>query len=178
MAAIDEAEQIALGFLPDALPRLPELILRHRSSGVCTHGHSDDLGAVGSCRHGDRRIDLGPHDVAQPERQARAEQIRHDLGRREDLVRDFIVAASKTYGEALVTSEPRAPDLVNLYSMVRRMRVFAMPRSVASAEKLMLVIIDTYFQPNKTIRDLHEMMKTRGGVDPLWEFSDAARHGT
>jgi len=25
VAAIDEAEQIALGFLPDALPRLPEL---------------------------------------------------------------------------------------------------------------------------------------------------------
>ena len=107
--------------------------------------------------------------------QARAEQIRHDLGRREDLVRDFIVAASKTYGEALVTSEPQAPDLVNLYSMISRMRVLAMPRSVASAEKLMLVIIDTYFQPNKTIRDLHEMMKTKGGVDPLWEFSDAAR---
>ncbi len=107
--------------------------------------------------------------------QARAEQSRHDLGRREDLIRDFIVAASKTYGEALVTSEPQAPDLVNLYSMVSRMRVLAMPRSVASAEKLMLVIIDTYFQPNKTIRELHEMMKTRGGVDPLWEFSDAAR---
>ena len=50
-----------------------------------------------------------------------------------------------------------------------------MPRSVASAEKLMLVIIDTYFQPNKTIRDLHEMMKSRGGVDPLREFSEAAR---
>ena len=39
----------------------------------------------------------------------------------------------------------------------------------------MLVTIDTYFQPNKTIRDLHEMMNTRGGVDPFWEFSDAAR---
>ena len=50
-----------------------------------------------------------------------------------------------------------------------------MPRSVASPEKLMLVTIDTYFQPNKTIRDLHEMMNTRGGVDPFWEFSDAAR---
>jgi len=107
--------------------------------------------------------------------QARGEQIRHDLGRREDLVKDFIVAASKTYGEALVTSEPQAPDLVNLYSMVSRMRVLAMPRTVASAEKLMLVIIDTYFQPNRTLRDLHEMMKSRSGVDPLREFSETAR---
>ena len=107
--------------------------------------------------------------------QARADQISHDLGRREDLVRDFIVAASKTYGEAFATNEPQVPELVNLYSMVSRMRVLAMPRSVASAEKLMLVIIDTYFQPNKTIHDLHEMMKTRGAVDPLREFSEAAR---
>ena len=107
--------------------------------------------------------------------QARADQIRHDLGRREDLVRDFIVAASKTYEEAFATNEPQVPELVSLYSMVSRMRVLAMPRSVASAEKLMLVIIDTYFQPNKTIRDLHEMMKTKGGVDPLSEFSEAAR---
>jgi hypothetical protein len=88
VAAIDAAERIALRFLPHALPRLAELILRHTSSGVRSHGHSDYLGDVGSCRHGDRRVDLGPH---------------------------------------------------------------------------------------KTIRDLHEMMKTRGGVDPLGEFSVAAR---
>lgn len=108
--------------------------------------------------------------------QAWADQIRHDLGRREDLVRDFIVAASETYGEAFATNEPQVPELVNLYSMVSRMRVLAMPRSVAGAEKLMLVIIDTYFQPNKTIRDLHEMMKTRGASIP--SGSSAKRRGT
>ncbi len=107
--------------------------------------------------------------------QARADQTRHDLGRREDLVRDFIVAASKTYGEAFATNEPQMPELVNLYSMVSRMRALAMLRSVANVEKLMLAIIDTYFQLNKTIRDLHKMMKTRGAVDPLREFSEAMR---
>ena len=83
---------------------------------------------------------------------ARAEQIRHDLGRREDLVKDFIVAASKIYGKALVASEPQAPDLVTLYSMVSRMRMLAMARSVASVEDVMLVIIETYLEPSKTIR--------------------------
>ena len=83
---------------------------------------------------------------------ARAEQIRHDLGRREDLVKDFIVAASKIYGEALVASEPQALDLVTLYSMVSRMRMLAMARSVASVEDVMLVIIETYLEPSKTIR--------------------------
>jgi len=34
---------------------------------------------------------------------------------------------------------------------------------------------ETYFQPDKTIHDLYETMKTTGGVDPLREFSEAAR---
>ena len=41
--------------------------------------------------------------------QARAGMIVDDLGRREDLVRDFIVAASKTYDDALVSSGPKMP---------------------------------------------------------------------
>jgi hypothetical protein len=47
--------------------------------------------------------------------QARAGQLSHELTRREDLYRDFITAASQTYGEALVSNEPRLPDLVALF---------------------------------------------------------------
>jgi len=39
----------------------------------------------------------------------------------------------------------------------------------------MTTTIDTYFQPNMTIRELHEMVKTGPGFDPLKEFSEAAR---
>jgi hypothetical protein len=39
--------------------------------------------------------------------QVRAGEIAHDLGRREDLIGDFIVAASKTYGDAIVNNEPK-----------------------------------------------------------------------
>jgi hypothetical protein len=39
--------------------------------------------------------------------QARAGMVAHDLARREDLVRDFIIAASKTYGDAISNNEPR-----------------------------------------------------------------------
>jgi len=36
--------------------------------------------------------------------------------------------------------------------------------------------LDTYFAPNKTIRELHELMKSGGAViDPLKDFSEAAR---
>jgi len=107
--------------------------------------------------------------------QARAGQTAHDLARREDLIRDFIVAASKTYGDAIVNSEPKMPELVDLYAMVSRMRVLSMPRSVASADIVMRTIIKTYFEPSQTISDLRDVVKSGKGIDPLKEFSGAAR---
>jgi hypothetical protein len=103
--------------------------------------------------------------------QARAGMVAHDLARREDL----IVTASKMYGDALVNSEPKMPEIVDLYAMVSRMRVLTMPRSVACAEKVMDSIIETYFAPNRTIADLREIVKGGQGVDPLKDFSEAAR---
>jgi hypothetical protein len=107
--------------------------------------------------------------------QARAGMIAHDLSRREDLVRDFIVAASKAYGDALVTNEPKLPEIVDLYAMVSRMRVLSMPRSVACADIVMRTIVDTYFAPNQTVRDLRDVVEKGAGIDPLKDFAEAAR---
>jgi hypothetical protein len=107
--------------------------------------------------------------------QARAGQFAHDMSRREDLYKDFILAASKAYGDALVSSEPQIQELVGLYAMISMMRVLSSPRTVECADKIMLITIDTYFAPNKTIRELHEVMKSGVGIDPLQDFSEAAR---
>jgi hypothetical protein len=107
--------------------------------------------------------------------QARAGQLAHEFTRREDLYRDFIIAASKTYGDALVSSEPQLPELVALYAMISRMRVLSRPRTVICADKIMLAIIDTYFSPNRSVRELRDMMKAGTGIDPLKDFSEAAR---
>src|ERR1700727_2893254 len=77
--------------------------------------------------------------------QARAGQIAHDLARREDLIRDFIVAASKTYGDAIVNNEPKMPELIDLYAMVSRMRVLGMSKTTASPALAMRHIVETYF---------------------------------
>jgi hypothetical protein len=55
------------------------------------------------------------------------------------------------------------------------MRVVSSTRTVACAEKIMDATISTYFTPNKTIRELHELMKSGAGIDPLKDFSEAAR---
>ena len=107
--------------------------------------------------------------------QVRSGQLAHEFERREELFRDFIVAASKTYGDALINSEPQLPELIALYSMISRMRVLAAPRTVASADKVMLTIIDAYFAPNHSVRELRDLMKSGAGIDPLKDFSDAAR---
>ena len=107
--------------------------------------------------------------------QARTGQLALEMSRRDDLYRDFIIAASKAYGNALLSNEPEMPQLIALYAMVSRMRVLSSPRTVASAEKVMGKMMDAYFAPNKTIRDLHELMKSGTGIDPLKDFSEAAR---
>jgi hypothetical protein len=108
--------------------------------------------------------------------QARAGQLAHEITRREDLYRDFITAASEAYGDALVNSEPQLPELIGLYSMISRMRVLSAPRVIACADKIMLTIIDTYFSPNRSVRELRDLIKAgAAGIDPLREFSEAAR---
>ena len=61
--------------------------------------------------------------------QARAGERTRKISQREDLFRDFIVAASKAYGQALISEEPRIEEL--LHAMVSRMRLSCSPRTVA-----------------------------------------------
>jgi len=107
--------------------------------------------------------------------QVRAAQRAREMSRRDDLYKDFIVAASKAYGEAILSNEPQIQELVALYAMISRMRLLSSPRTVASAVKIMEATIDTYFAPNKTLHEVHEMIKSGAGIDPVKDFSEAAR---
>ncbi len=107
--------------------------------------------------------------------QARATYLAREMSRRDELYKDFIVAASKAYGDATVSSEPEVQDLISLYAMVSRMRVQSTPKTVACAEKVMMLTIATFLAPNKTIMERYELLKGGGEIDPLKEFSEAAR---
>jgi len=107
--------------------------------------------------------------------QARAGRLAEDLARRQDLFRDFIVAASKTYGEALVSSEPQVQEIVALWAMISQMRILCSPKTAESADKVMLLTLDTYFAPNKTTSELRDLMKSGRQIDPLVEFIEVAR---
>jgi len=44
--------------------------------------------------------------------QARSGRLAHELSQRDELYKDFIVASSKIYGDAMLTNEPQMQDLV------------------------------------------------------------------
>jgi hypothetical protein len=107
--------------------------------------------------------------------QARTGQLAHEKSRREDLYKDFIIAASKAYGNAIVSNEPQIEELVALYAMISRMRVLSRPRTVECADRIMRAIIDTYFAPNRSMHELRDLIKNGTGLDLLKDFSEAAR---
>jgi hypothetical protein len=107
--------------------------------------------------------------------QVRAGEMAHEMKLHEDLYREFIIAASKAYGDALLNSEPHIPELVSLYAMINRMRILSLPHTIACADKIMRTIIDTYFSPNHSVSELRDLVRDGAGIDPLREFSEVAR---
>ncbi len=107
--------------------------------------------------------------------QVRTQQIAHDIARRDDLYKEFIEEASKLYADALEHDKADTSKLVRLYALVSTMRVLSTPAVIARADSVMRAIIETYFAPNITFRDLSETLKKNEAMDPLREFSEACR---
>ncbi len=106
--------------------------------------------------------------------QFRARLQSGDLRRREELYRTFIEEASRTYGHALQHDEPDPSRLVSLYALVSRMRVVSSAPVVATAESVVHRIIDAYLAPNRSLRDVKEVLGD-GAMDPVRLFADACR---
>ncbi len=107
--------------------------------------------------------------------ESKANWLARDVSRRQDLYRDFIIAASKAYGEAIVSSEPQIQEIVDLYALLSRMRVISRTKTIECADMVLRTTVDTYFMPNRTIAELNETLKSGIGMDPLKAFAAAAR---
>lgn len=103
-----------------------------------------------------------------------AEQRRHDLSTRQDLYRAFIEEASKWYADAYEHDDTKVSNLVDLYALVSRMRILSSPKIVDAADHVVRVIIETYKAPNKTMREVEELLENKS-LNPLFDFSLACR---
>jgi len=106
--------------------------------------------------------------------QYRAEQQSQNVSRREELYKNFIEEASRLLADAYEHNEASISNLVALYALVSRMRVLSTPKIIESADRVVRVIIETYLGPNKTFRDLAELVDNEG-LNPLREFSNMCR---
>jgi len=94
--------------------------------------------------------------------------------RREQLFVDFITEASRLYGDAVGHQREEICDLVTLYALVARMRLFASPSIVQAAERVMESIIAMYQAPNRSLGEL-KLFAHEGGLEPLLDFSERCR---
>ncbi len=103
-----------------------------------------------------------------------AQQRAHEIGRREELYKDFIEEASKSLADAIEHSEVDAAKIVRLYALVSRMRILSSQRVVEQADTVMRRLMEMYAAPNRTIREVADSLKD-SGLDPLRDFSEACR---
>jgi hypothetical protein len=103
-----------------------------------------------------------------------AQQRAGNLSKREELYKDFIGEASRWYADAFEHDKAEIANLVGLYALVSRMRVFSSAAVVASADRVVRTIIEAYLAPNRTFRDLPAVIDN-DTMNPLRDFSNACR---
>jgi len=94
--------------------------------------------------------------------------------KRESLYGDFVAEASRLYGDALSHEKDDVTDLVQLYALLAKMRLFTSHTVINAAERAMDEIIRTYLAPNRNLRELRGFAQ-QGGMNFLLAFSEACR---
>jgi hypothetical protein len=106
--------------------------------------------------------------------QMNAERNATSKSRRQKLYNAFIDGAAKMYGDALIHDKLELSGLIELHTIVSRMRVFSSAAVIENAISVVRVITETYSQPNKSPTEIEEMIEN-GTIDLLKGFSEACR---
>ena len=106
--------------------------------------------------------------------QMNAERAASSKSRRQKLYNAFIDGAAKMYGDALIHDKLELAGLIELHTIVSRMRVFSSAAVIENAISVVRVITETYSQPNKSPLEIEEMIEN-GTIDLLRGFSEACR---
>ena len=97
-----------------------------------------------------------------------------DYARKQKLFSEFISEASRLYADALTHEKDDATDLVGLYALVAKMQLIAPGPIVTAGEDAMKAIVETYLQPNRTLREVQALAQ-KGDLDFLLKFGQECR---
>ena len=97
-----------------------------------------------------------------------------DRTRREALYGEFIDETSKVFAHSMQNTMQDGTEVVRLYALVSRMRLFSDRAVVTAADQVMRTLIDNYLAPNRSFAEMREIAEG-DGFDPLETFSEACR---
>ena len=106
--------------------------------------------------------------------QLREKHREAESAKRQELFNDFIVEASRLYGDALSHEKDDISDMVQLYALVGKIRLWASRPVVTAAEHAMTSIVQTYLEPNRTLHEIRTLAM-EGRMNFLQEFGEACR---
>ena len=105
--------------------------------------------------------------------QDRVQRRSQEYSRRERLFGEFIVQASKLYADALTHQQVEPSALVPLYAVKAQLSLFASKQTIARADEVLRLIVDSYFRPNPDWHDRKEFENR--DYDFLRPFTEACR---
>jgi hypothetical protein len=106
--------------------------------------------------------------------QHRQQHREREIAKREALFEQFILEASRLFGDALSHEKDEVTDLIKMYAMVGQMRLVCSAEVIGAAERVMDMIVATYLGPNFTLHEVHALAQ-KGGLNFLAEFSETCR---
>ncbi len=106
--------------------------------------------------------------------QLRSQLVLNEKGRRQELYREFVDEASRSYIDSVTSNTPHLSKLVTLYALISRMRFLSSPKVIEEAEKVGQLVVRSYPEPNKTLAELQSMVHEKE-FDPLRRFSESCR---
>ena len=92
----------------------------------------------------------------------------------ESLYKEFIMEASRLFGDAMVKSLERPDQLVRLYGILSRIRLISGDEVLSKAVGCCHRIVGLYRRPNMTADQIRAAFESNE-FDPLKEFSAACR---
>jgi hypothetical protein len=108
--------------------------------------------------------------------EVRAQWLAQERLRLQDLYKEFIEHASQCYIDALQHHQPDISLLVALYAKMSRMRVLASANVLATAERAVDRIIETYSENDVTFTDINlRTLIQQESFDFLRDFSESCR---
>ena len=102
--------------------------------------------------------------------QTQRELTNREIGQREELYSEFIRHGTSCYAKALSQSLENLDEVVAMYALVNRIRLFASRSVLEAAEAFVKKLVATYGETNMTIEQV-KLVALEQHADPLNDFA-------